>query len=65
MQSQSAFAAPHIEAVAKEFQSDNVGAPGLFAVDLEFQCSLYELGDTLFDALSARRLLQKIRPSSA
>ena len=45
MQAQSAFAVAHIESVAQEFQSADIGTFGFLAVDLEFQRSLYELGD--------------------
>lgn len=47
MQTQTAFAVAHVEAVAEELQLANVGTLGLLAVDPQLQVTLYELGDAV------------------
>ena len=51
MQAQAAFAAAHIEAVAKVLQFAYIGTFGLLAVDLQLQLALYERGDAVPYAL--------------
>lgn len=58
MQPQSAaLAIADVEAVAKEFQSVDVGTFGLFAVHTELQSTFYELDDVLSHALSGSSAL--------